>query len=163
MKPTLAERFWPKVDKNGPNPHTLSLGRCWVWTASRSTTGYGRISREGRPTKAHRVSWEFAYGPVPDGSWVLHHCDNRLCVNPRHLYLGDHADNVRDAANRGRFVRGEAHGMARLTADDARKARALLVGGESQGAIARRLGVSRGCIQNIAQGHNWAWLDEVAA
>lgn len=98
----LAERFWEKVEQ-GPG--------CWEWMAGRdSATGYGRI-RIGRAGSkhqlAHRVSWELANGPIPDGLWVLHHCDNPPCVNPAHLYLGTTIDNNRDRDARGRTARGE--------------------------------------------------------
>lgn len=98
VKP-LAERFWAKVDKRGPD-------ECWPWTGSCSRNGYGRIGR-GRADEgadgAHRVSWELANGrPVPQGLFVRHSCDNPICVNPAHLGIGTPADNTRDSIVRGR-------------------------------------------------------------
>lgn len=80
MSPDIAARFWPKVDKNGPNG-------CWLWTAARqSSNGYGRfgISR-GIVRFAHRVVWEMERGPIPDGYEIDHLCRNTSCVNPDHL------------------------------------------------------------------------------
>ena len=85
----LEQRFWPKVQKSDG---------CWLWIAGGdSETGYGRIRAGGRGTTqllAHRAAWELTNGPVPDGLWVLHHCDTPRCVRPDHLFLGDHADNM---------------------------------------------------------------------
>jgi len=88
------ERFWSKVDKRGAE-------ECWNWKAS-LFHGYGYYSRQSGSNKAHRVSWEFANGPIPLDKQVLHKCDNKKCVNPNHLYLGTPSDNICDAVTRGR-------------------------------------------------------------
>jgi len=91
------ERFWKKVDVG-------NLDDCWLWTASVGTDGYGRISVGGRGGKlmsAHRIAYELEHGRVPKGKWVLHKCDNKLCVNPKHLYSGTHTDNMNDFRFRG--------------------------------------------------------------
>lgn len=94
----LADRFWPKVNK------TLT---CWLWTGAQQG-GYGEMSagrRGEQPLRAHRVSWELAFGPIPAGLFVLHNCptgDNPLCVNPAHLFLGDAEANAKDMKAKGR-------------------------------------------------------------
>ncbi len=80
---------------------------CWLWIASYSTKGYGRIGFLGRSEKAHRISWMIAYGPVPEDKHVLHKCDTRCCVNPDHLFLGTNLDNIKDRDSKGRTARGE--------------------------------------------------------
>lgn len=94
----LAERFWEKVDRRGPD-------ECWMWTASRRALGYGQIRIGGKSRKAHRVAYELANGPIPAGMAVLHGCDNPPCVNPAHLRAGTMTDNVRDMVTRGRCYR----------------------------------------------------------
>jgi hypothetical protein len=89
-------RFWTKVDTSGD---------CWEWTGKLNDEGYGQFRHAGE-NSAHRTSWVLHHGPITDGLWVLHHCDNRRCVRPDHLYLGTVQDNVRDAMSRDRVRRG---------------------------------------------------------
>jgi hypothetical protein len=76
---------------------------CWPWTGQTVTGGYGRLGWQGRREIAHRVAWELFEGPIPEGQWVLHHCDNPPCCNPLHLYAGTQRQNIHDAIARGRF------------------------------------------------------------
>lgn len=99
MQP-VDERFWSKVNKN-------TESGCWEWTSSRNKGGYGLfftslIYSKQRANKAHRFSWTLVNGEIPDGMWVLHKCDNRKCVNPDHLFLGDRVANMVDCAAKGR-------------------------------------------------------------
>lgn len=105
IKPTAQELFWAKVDKNGPIPqHRPELGECWVWSSHTTTvSGYGKVTIETVPYQAHRLSWQWEYGPIPDGLFVCHHCDNKPCVRPTHLFLGTQIDNMQDALSKGRF------------------------------------------------------------
>ena len=84
------DTFWDQVTKSDG---------CWTFAAHLS--GHGYRSFRGRP--AHRVAWELSNGPIPDGMNVLHKCDNPPCVRPTHLFLGTHADNMRDAKEKGRM------------------------------------------------------------
>lgn len=104
----LADRFWLKVNKRG-------LDECWLWTGCRDFRGYGRIANSKPPQApllASHVSWEINRGPIPEGLWVLHKCDNPPCVNPKHLFLGTHIDNMRDAKQKGRNKPGGYHKQA---------------------------------------------------
>lgn len=97
----LLVKFLLKVDKNGPI-HPVA-GQCWIWTAGK-TGEYGQCSRSFGDRRAHRVMWTFYYGPIPAGLFVCHSCDNMLCVNPKHLFVGTQRDNMQDMAKKGRQV-----------------------------------------------------------
>ena len=92
---TIAERFWPKVDRRGP-------GECWPWLAL-ARNGYGKFRYGSRCLGAHRVAYELTHGPIPPGLDCLHHCDNPLCCNPAHLFLGTDIENQTDCRRKGRM------------------------------------------------------------
>jgi hypothetical protein len=92
--------FWDQV---------RGAGDCWVWTGARGANGYGFVSGYSFTERfAHRLAWTMANGPIPEGKWVLHTCDNPPCVNPAHLFLGSAKDNAqdRDRKGRDRYSRG---------------------------------------------------------
>jgi hypothetical protein len=141
---TLEELFWPKVDKSGD---------CWIWTAYRTKQGYGRLKVKTVHQKlAHRLAWEFAKGPVPDGLFVLHRCDNPPCVNPDHLFLGTLIDNNLDRARKGRSgtTRACTRPNAKITNEIIS---AILADTRSNRQIALAVGVSRASVIRVKQAH----------
>jgi len=87
--------------------NTIVSNGCWLWNGGVSDNGYGNMSVGGKKYLAHRISFELFVGPIPEGSMCLHSCDNRSCVNPGHLRLGDSRDNHRDMAMRYRGSRSK--------------------------------------------------------
>ena len=148
---TVLERF---DDFVFPEPNS----GCWLWDGSRDPNGYGQMRighTPGKLFRASRIAWELFAGPIPDGLWVLHKCDNPACVNPAHLFLGTPKNNTDDAIKKGRF---DAAGLAigrfprpmphnrRLTDDDVRAIRATPVGTKG---LAAKYGITKQAIVSI--------------
>lgn len=132
-----AVRFWAKINKTEG---------CWLWTGCVNTTGYGMASWSGRQKNivAHRRVWTMLKGPIPEGMEVCHTCDVPRCCNPDHLFLGTHAENMKDCAAKGRY-------HASLTPDQVREVRRLLPTMQ-QKQIADQLGVGYSTINGISTG-----------
>ena len=117
----IIKKFWSYVDKRGPN-------ECWNWIGGLDGKGHGAFWMKGRQERAHRVSWAIANKtwPIPKGGHICHKCDNRSCVNPAHLYLGNHQTNMRD--------------KSALTPEDVRIIRTL----RKEGLLNREIGIMYG-------------------
>jgi hypothetical protein len=108
---SLYTRFWSRISQP-------SYDACWPWTGTDGGDGYGVIvqGRKGN-IRAHRLMWLIAHGPIPNGLFVCHHCDNPSCVNLNHLFLGTVSDNAQDMVRkrRNKPMLGELHGCSKLT------------------------------------------------
>jgi hypothetical protein len=161
--PPLVDRFRAKVDQRGPD-------ECWPWLGLRVTARgqltYGTIFGGGRHHWTNRLAWELANGPIPEGLLVLHHCDNRPCCNPAHLFLGTHTDNARDMVAKGRgvnprpFPNGEANPNARLTAAQVARIRELAASGLRDPVIAGEFGIAPQTVGKIVLRRRWALIGE---
>jgi hypothetical protein len=135
---------------------------CIEWPFSRDKDGYGWCSRMGQK-RAHRVAWVVANGPLPSGGHVLHKCDNPPCINPRHLWVGGHADNMRDMHEKGRAsgcavtqnLKEESHGRAKLSRQDVASIRVRRLAGESIPRLAREFGVGTQTVGDIIARRTW--------
>jgi len=153
----LPESFWDRVEV-GPG--------CWNWTGALSggdlKYGYFTIWNDGRPKtwRAHRLMWTAANGPIPEGLCILHRCNNPRCVNPDHLYLGDHKDNARDRKEAGheRPQHGGLNFAAKVTEGQVLEIRRLSGEGMSGVALARRFEISRANVSLIVNGLAWRHL-----
>ena len=131
---------------------------CWIWR-NPTNRDRGQIRVDGRTQLACRVTWKAYRGPIPRGKHVLHSCDNPRCVNPAHLWVGSHRDNMADKKAKGRAHRlpGQKHPMAKLTNKQAREIYALArMGGITQREIGEKYGVTNCTVSNIVRGTQWA-------
>lgn len=144
---SVVERFWENVNKNTPNG-------CWEWMGAHHAAGYGLLYIGDSMKLTHRYSYELHWGEIPPGVFVCHHCDNPSCVNPAHLFLGNHDDNMADMTSKGRQNHGK--GSAKLTeAQVSEIRRAYERGSITHKELAAKYGVTREAISNIIQRRNW--------
>jgi hypothetical protein len=142
----IETRFWSKVTKTPT---------CWLWKRAHHNFGYGTFYDGRRLQKAHRVSYEFTHGPIPDGLCVLHRCDNPACVRPDHLFVGTRTDNNRDMTAKGRHTRIACH----LTPAQVQEIRRrYAAGGISQRRLADEYGVVQQTVGDILTGRTWRGL-----
>lgn len=144
---------------------------CWLWRGAKTELGYGFLTvSRGKQVGAHRFVYENMVAKIPDGMHLLHKCDNPTCINPGHMRVGSHADNMHDMFSKGRnkvgpgfsYLRGAKHPMAKLSETDVTAIRNAP--GEKSKALASRYGVSVWTIQNIRAGRNWSRsFDKVTA
>jgi hypothetical protein len=149
---------------------TVKSPGCWKWIGGKNRhNGKGRVWDPDRRkhVSAPRAAWEINHGPIPEGMYVCHHCDNPNCVRPSHLFLGTPSDNMQDAIRKGRLwqpdTRGERHGGRVLTAAMVINMRRMHRGGLSCAKISRHLGIKLGTVYNAVSGRRWASIRDTAA
>ncbi|TQR97324.1 HNH endonuclease signature motif containing protein [Paenibacillus ottowii] len=139
-----------RIDENG----------CFVITSHRiNGEGYGFLYYEGREQGAHRVVYKECFGEIPEGLVVRHKCDNRSCINPEHLELGTHTENMQDAVCRERNAYGERNGRAKINEETARRIKIMLRDGIKSREIRDSLGVSVKIVRAIRENRTWKHVD----
>jgi hypothetical protein len=148
----LADRFWGKV-------RVGKAQECWEWTGGRYLAGYGFLpDYPNGKLMAHRLSYEIHFGPISDGLHVLHKCDNPPCVNPNHLFLGTHQDNMADKVAKSRHVFGGRVAQARLSDSQVIEMRKLYKMGWTQTRLAAHFAVSQSLVSDIVRHLVWKHL-----
>lgn len=137
--------FWENIEKTDS---------CWIWKAGKNPDGYGMMFYHGKYKGAHRISWSIHHGDIPDGLCVLHRCDVRNCVNPEHLFLGNHKKNMEDMCRKGRH----ALGNRKLTDSNVIEIKKLIELGNQNLTIARKFNMDPSTISNIRYGKHWSNL-----
>lgn len=138
-----AHRFVSKIACGGTD-------ECWLWTRAKTKAGYGSLTSGGKRFLAHRVS-----AGIIGHAHALHKCDNRSCVNPRHISRGSNSDNVADKVGKGRQMKGEECPSSKVTSADVRMMRYLRDRGESLKTLARAFGVSQSQVCAICTRKEW--------
>lgn len=167
IRKTKWDRFWNHVRKGE------AYSSCWEWTAALTKGGYGQYTDN---KLAHRMSYEYFHGSIPEGMFICHRCDNRRCVNPHHLFAGTPAENMRDRNRKGRQAKGEQHGahtkphrcikkgesngMAKLSSDQVVDIRQDYTRGATVAELARKYTVGWTAINNIVKRKSWRHITE---
>jgi len=146
--PTLKYRFIGSFIKKSDK-------ECWPWIEAVSH-GYGAMCWEGKRYSSSRYSYEHYIGPISKGMNVCHACDNPLCVNPNHLFLGTHKDNMDDKIYKKRHNHGNTHGMNKINSSIVSIIRLKIESGITGRAIAREYGLTESCISKIKNFKLWA-------
>lgn len=154
---TIEKRFWAKVHKTP---------KCWVWNGASQRGGYGVISAgfwKGKIIAAHRLSWILKNGMISSTEIVCHKCDNPKCVRPSHLFIGTHADNVKDKIAKGRAYGGPfgntwGRGKGILSIENAKSIKLQYKSGMKQRELAAIYKVSGSTISQIITGKLFHYL-----
>lgn len=148
VRGTPEDRFWPKVDRRGPD-------ECWPWKGGRGGNGYGAFRGPSGMRRPHVFACEIGAGRRAEpGEVARHGCDNRICCNPGHLSFGTPKENIHDAIARGRLKCGRAdrHGSTKLTSE---QVRAILASDKTNTDLANIYGVKQHTISNIRNRKTW--------
>lgn len=151
VAPSLADALWRHVKKGDPN-------ECWEWQGYKTVYGYGLIRRHYAAYMAHRVSYELQYGAISEDAFLCHKCDNRACVNPNHLFVGSHKDNMRDMVVKDRQAKGGRIGNAKLTPAKVREIRELAKV-MTQSKVAASFGIHQGTVNSIVRRETWRHVE----
>lgn len=158
---TAEERFWSRVNKDGPFIERLN-SQCWLWTGH-TTRGYGSVRMYGKQKRVHHVAYFLIYGVWPTLS-LLHQCDVRACCNPEHLKEGTNAENSAEMVARNRQAQGEKAGNTKLTTEQVMEIRQRYVRYSRESGLpvlAQKYAVHPSTIGRIVRGEIWGHIFNV--
>jgi len=133
-------------------PRIEKTQTCWLWTGGRFNDGYGSVWYEGKSMGVHRLTYLLNKGSIPEGHVIRHACNTPLCVNPEHLEVGTHQDNINDKVRANRQAKGGEHGRAKLTPEQAKEIRCSPL---SNPVLGKLYGVDRRTCYAIKKGVVW--------
>lgn len=163
MQQSHKNKFWQRVNKqssvfgvDGTYPT-----ECWEWTGGIMSKGYGVVQIESTQYRVHRLAWILHTGQsITPQDYICHHCDNRKCVRPDHLFRGDAQSNMTDRNNKQRQARGEQQGLSKLSSSDVKTIRDLYATGDySHRQLAQLFKCARNNIASILSGTTWSHTD----
>jgi hypothetical protein len=142
------ERFFQKIKKTEA---------CWIWTGRKNWKGYGEVKCNNKSYKSHRLSWIIHFGCIPEKMCILHKCDNPCCVNPNHLFLGTHQDNMIDMFQKGRGNRafGTRVTPSKLNEEKVRSLRNDFYSGMKRDDILMKYSISKRAMYLVAKRITW--------
>ena len=167
-----SDRFVDDAAYVHANSHPDLNSGCWIWGLAHFRNGYGAVSNRSERL-AHRLSYRAHFGEIPAGKFVCHKCDTPSCVNPLHLFVGSHSENMKDMAKKGRHwlvknpeksflngskfqrVSGERHGNAKMSAAQAAAIRKRFLSGEKLKSIVLDVGLSKSAVYSAATGRSY--------
>lgn len=141
----------------------ITASGCMEFQGATNGRGYGRVGYGSSVVYAHRYSYSVHHGHIAQGASVCHTCDNRICVNPEHLFLGTPLENMRDCAAKGRTQRGETHKHAKLSRSDVEQIIALRAAGMRNADISRLFSISQSQPSAILQRKEWRHVSRMVS
>jgi len=145
----LSETIWKFIDR------TNGDAACWIWNGATVAGGYGCIRSKGKLHRAHRAVYELLVGPIPNGAFLLHSCDNPKCCNPKHLRPGNAKENLHDAISRNRFLVGEKSPHSKLSNEDVIAIRKERATGATGRSLSKKYGIAESEISAIVNRRRW--------
>ena len=143
--------FWSRINRG-------NLDECWEWQGAIATHGYGQIRIAGKTFAVHRIAYELIRGIIPEGLLVCHHCDNKICTNPYHLFLGTHKDNTQDALKKGRLAIGEKIGNSKLKEMEVIEIRRLSKLGLKRCILGKMFKINESTVSKIVLRKRWVHI-----
>ena len=145
-------RIYSTIDELLSKSQPIPFSGCFIWDLSVDKTGYARTTNNGKTVVGHRLAYKLAYGDIPEGIFVCHRCDIPSCINPQHLFLGAHSENMKDMVTKKRSAKHERHSQSKLNSE---KVKSIRNSNKNVSQISREFGVHRSTIRDVLDEITW--------